>query len=441
MKNKVAKRILLLAIVAAMAAGGISGGIFIRNRNLKAEVTPVEFLNTGYQGDEISSPGVISSDYFQEVKLAPDAQIKEVCVAEGQEVHAGDKLLELDTSGEQLDFQIKQLEVEKIQSKIEIAKNDLKALKNTKPYEPPVIQELPDEPGQADPDDKGQIPGGETEENGQTGAGVEENGQSQAVQTGTDSAAGDVQEEPAGYTREELNQMIAEKEQEISDLDLSKRKAELEVEKAKQKQTGGVVCATVNGTVKNLRNKDEIPMDGTPFLTVAGSGGVYVTGSVSEFLLDQIEPGQTVMVSSWETGASCEAVIREIGTYPVAGEGYGEGNQNVSYYPYTAVIEDGSGEEFRNGENVDLNMTVGGEDMESVFIFKGYVRSEDVGSYVLKADENGRLIKQYVRTGRIVNGDSIEIISGLASDDRIAFPYGKTAREGIRTVDSEESVY
>lgn len=441
MKNKVVKRILLLAVAAAVAAGGISGGIFIRNRNLKAEVTPVEVLNSGYWGDEVSGPGVISNDFFQEVRLAPEAQIKEVCVEEGQEVHAGDKLLELDVSSQQLDFQIKELEVEKLKNKIEIAKNDLKTLKNTKPYEPPVILNVPGEPEQTDPESEGQIPEGEPAEAGQTGAGQEENGQNQTVQTGTDPAGENVPDEAPGYTREELNQMIAEKEQEISDLDLSKRKAELEVEKIKQKQTDGAVYATVDGIVRNLQDKDQFPMDGSPFLTVAGAGGVYVTGSVSEFLLDQIEPGQTVMVSSWETGTSCEAVIREISTYPVMDQGYGEGNQNVSYYPYTAVIEDGSGAEFKNGENVNLNMTVGDEEMESVFIFKGYVRSENGGSYVLKADENSRLVRQYVRTGRIVNGDTIEIISGLTSDDRIAFPYGKTAREGARTVDSEENVY
>lgn len=243
-----------------------------------------------------------------------------------------------------------------------------------------------------------------------------------------------------GYTREELKQMITDKEREISELDLSRRKAELEAEKLKQKQTDGVIYAAVDGTVKNLQNKDQLPVDSTPFLTVAGTGGLYVTGSVSEFLLDQIQPGQRVTVSSWESGITCEAVIREIGTYPTAAGGYGEGNANVSYYPYTAYIENENGGELRNGESVDLNMTVGGnENPESVYLSKMYVRTENGRSYVMKADNNNRLVKQFIQTGRIINGDTIEILSGLSTEDRVAFPYGKAAREGTRAVDSEES--
>ena len=58
-----------------------------------------------------------------------------------------------------------------------------------------------------------------------------------------------------------------------------------------------------------------------------------------------------------------------------------------------------------------------------------------------KADENDRLVKQYVKTGRIIYGDTIEIKAGLSEDDRIAFPYGKTAKEGVRAVDSDGSTY
>ena len=117
---------------------------------------------------------------------------------------------------------------------------------------------------------------------------------------------------------------------------------------------------------------------------------------------------------------------------------YSDGNSNVSYYPFVAYIEDSTG--LRNGEYVDLTMTVSGdEDSSSLYIFKGYVRTENGRSYVLKADENDRLVKQYVKTGRIIYGDTIEIKSGLTEDDRIAFPYGKTAKEGIRAVNANES--
>ena len=244
-----------------------------------------------------------------------------------------------------------------------------------------------------------------------------------------------------GYTQSELNGMISEQEKKIKDLDLDKRKAELDVEKLKAQSSDGIIYANVTGTVKNLQDKDNLPTDGTPFMEIAGSEGLYVTGGISELLLDKVKPGQTVSVSSWESGTSCEAEITEIKNYPSTDvSSYGDGNNNVSYYPFVAYIEDSTG--LRNGEYVDLNMTVSDEeDGASIYIFKGYVRSENGKSYVLKADENDRLVKQYVKTGKIIYGDTIEIKSGLTEDDRIAFPYGKTAKEGIRAVDSDGAEY
>ena len=58
---------------------------------------------------------------------------------------------------------------------------------------------------------------------------------------------------------------------------------------------------------------------------------------------------------------------------------------------------------------------------------------------MMKADENNRLKKQFVETGRVINGDTIEIRAGVVMEDRLAFPYGKTVREGARTFEKEDS--
>ena len=55
------------------------------------------------------------------------------------------------------------------------------------------------------------------------------------------------------------------------------------------------------------------------------------------------------------------------------------------------------------------------------------------------ADENNRLKKQYVVTGRTVYGSAVEIKSGLTEDDRIAFPYGKNAVEGAAVTDESSN--
>lgn len=514
MKNKkVMKRVLVIAIVAAVAAGGIGGGIYVQRSKMTAEVQSVADLNSGYWGDEVNSSGLVTNDYSQTVEVSKDDEIKEVYVEEGQQVQKGDKLLALDTTVASLNLQGKELEVENLKNQITLVQNELKKLKNTKPYvEPsePVTSEpsTPDVPEMngdaynyilwtAVPYNQNEVDGSAenpyrylcTEDAYVTGSFF-----SQLSEAGlhvvfeireSNSVSGELLSEwevdgsqivvpdadtrwsvadrtqltedtnisntdtvddtgvdvadQGGYTQSELNDMIAEQEKKLKNLDLDKRKAELEVEKLKAQSSDGIIYANVTGTVKNLQDKDNLPTDGTPFMEIAGSEGLYVTGGISELLLDKVKPGQTVSVSSWESGTSCEAEITEIKNYPSTDvSSYGGGNNNVSYYPFVAYIEDSTG--LRNGEYVDLNMTVSDEeDGASIYIFKGYVRSENGKSYVLKTDENDRLVKQYVKTGKIIYGDTIEIKSGLTEDDRIAFPYGKTAKEGIRAVNADDS--
>lgn len=519
MKNKkVMKRVLVIAIVAAVAVGGIGGGIYVQRSKMTAEVQSVADLNSGYWGDDVNSSGLVTNDYSQTVEISKDDEIKEVYVEEGQQVQKGDKLLALDMTVTTLNLQGKELEVENLKNQITLAQNELKKLKNTKPYVEPSEPVKPDSSTPSTPDVPEMsgdaynyilwtaVPYNQNEADGSAenpyrylcteDAYVTGSFFSQLSEAGlhvvfeiheNNSVSGELLSEwevdgsqivvpdadtrwsvadrtqltedtdvsdtdtvddtgadaidQGGYTQSELNGMISEQEKKIKDLDLDKRKAELDVEKLKAQSSDGIIYANVTGTVKNLQDKDNLPTDGTPFMEIAGSEGLYVTGGISELLLDKVKPGQTVSVSSWESGTSCEAEITEIKNYPSTDvSSYGGGNNNVSYYPFVAYIEDSTG--LRNGEYVDLNMTVSDEeDGASIYIFKGYVRSENGKSYVLKADENDRLVKQYVKTGKIIYGDTIEIKSGLTEDDRIAFPYGKTAKEGIRVVDSDGAEY
>ena len=242
----------------------------------------------------------------------------------------------------------------------------------------------------------------------------------------------DEPEEPEGYTAAELTAKIKEKQQELKDLDLDKREAELDLKTYEDACNEGVVTATINGVVKTVGDPENLPNDGSAFLTVAGSDGLYVIGDVSEMMLDQVQVGQQVTANSWESGNSFTATITEISKYPKSGNYYGGGNPNASYYPFTAYIEDTTG--LTNGEYVDISMTVGGASggENVICIEKAYVREENGRSYVFVAGEDDRLVKRYVSTGKNVYGQAVIIKEGLSMDDRIAFPYGKTAKEGVK---------
>ena len=124
MKNKkVMKRVLVIAIVAAIAGGSIGTGVYVQRAKMTAEVMSVADLNSGYWGDDVNSSGMITNDYSQSVEITNTDEIKEVYVKEGQQVQKGDKLLALDTTVASLNLQGKQLEVENLNNQITIAQN------------------------------------------------------------------------------------------------------------------------------------------------------------------------------------------------------------------------------------------------------------------------------------------------------------------------------
>ena len=248
-----------------------------------------------------------------------------------------------------------------------------------------------------------------------------------------------IPEFPSGpqFTAEQLRQAIAEAQRAIRDLDLTYRRASLDLEQMEQISEDGLVLAQIAGYVKDLRDPLNPPIDGSPFLTIAGSEGLFVGGSVSELLLDTVVPGMTVFVNSWESG-TFEATVKDVSPWPVqTGNSWQTGNPNVSFYPFVAYIADTTG--LRLGEWVEITLSPGGMrggmQPDSIFLPNAYIRTEEGQSFVFKAGEDGRLVKQYIETGRALFGQATEVLSGLTLEDRIAFPFGPNAREGVRTRD------
>lgn len=246
-------------------------------------------------------------------------------------------------------------------------------------------------------------------------------------------------EEPEGYTEEELVKEAIETENLLKSLDIQHRQQLLQLESMQKAASDGIVYAEVDGAVKTVGDPDEYQQDGTAFLVVTGDEGLYVSGTISELLLGDVTVGTVVTANSWESGMTFEATVTEISDYPVSGNSWGDGNPNVSYYAYTAYIEDSSA--LRNGEYVDLMISTNQSETGGLFIEKAYVREENGKPYCMIADENGRLKKQYVVTGRTIYGSAIEIKSGLSEDDMIAFPYGKNAVEGVTVTETSNMYY
>ncbi|MCI5723912.1 MAG: hypothetical protein MR283_07955 [Erysipelotrichaceae bacterium] len=246
--------------------------------------------------------------------------------------------------------------------------------------------------------------------------------------------------EPEGMTATELLQAIHAKEDEIRKLDIEIRRKQLELSESKSQLADGIVYAKRNGVVSGLHDKDNIPNDGTPFLTVAGGSGTEIKGSISELLLDTIHAGTMVNVVDYETGRTYQASITQIDSFPATTPqfSYG-GNQNSSMYGFTAYIAEGS--DLKQNTYLGLSIISEEEEGDQIYLNSAYIREDHGKKYVMK-DVDGQLVKTYVTTGRVLYGMATEIKSGLSENDLIAFPYGDGAIEGARTtIDTEMNGY
>lgn len=246
--------------------------------------------------------------------------------------------------------------------------------------------------------------------------------------------------EPEGMTATELLQAIHAKEDEIRKLDIEIRRKQLELSESQSQLADGIVYAKRNGVVSGLHDKDNIPNDGTPFLTVAGGSGTEIKGSISELLLDTIHAGTMVNVVDYETGRTYQASITQIDSFPATTPqlNYG-GNQNSSMYGFTAYIAEGS--DLKQNTYLGLSIISEEEEGDQIYLNSAYIREDHGKKYVMK-DVDGQLVKTYVTTGRVLYGMATEIKSGLSENDLIAFPYGDGAIEGARTtIDTEMNGY
>ena len=291
------------------------------------------------------------------------------------------------------------------------------------PEETPVEQEPESEPEPAQNDNAsegGSVP--ETAPSPVSGAG-----------TGTGSAAGNqILSGDISYTSDELAKARREEKERLRDLELNLKESEIKIEKAQKALDKGVVTATMDGVVKTAGDPDSPPTDGSAFITVSGTDGLYVKSGVKESKLGTIKEGDTVTVTSWQTGGQYEARVGSISPYPDT-TGMFDGSGTETYYPFTAVVTDKNAV-MTNGEWVEVSYTSsnGNKQSDTLTVLKAFVREEGSKKYVYKRDENNKLKKQYIITGSL-SDTGYEILGGLSPSDWIAFPYGKNVKEGAKT--------
>ena len=234
------------------------------------------------------------------------------------------------------------------------------------------------------------------------------------------------------YTAEELNTMLQEAKGKVRDLDLQLRQAKLEYEKAEKELNDGAIYSDLDGKVTNLVEESQARSENSALMRVTAGGGYYIQGTLSELQLDSVRIGQTVSVSSWSSGVECEGSIVEISDYPSAnGYNWGDGNSNVSYYPFTVFVPEDAG--LQEGEYVEIEYSAA-ESEAGFYLESMFIRTENGRSYVYVQNDEGKLEKRYISTGRSLWGSHTQVRGGISVNDCLAFPYGKDVVEGAPTV-------
>lgn len=239
------------------------------------------------------------------------------------------------------------------------------------------------------------------------------------------------------YTAQELAAMIQKQQSKIKTLEFSKKSADLAYESALKKQDDGMERSLIDGVVTELHTDlTDKEAETKPYLVIQGSGGLQVQGTVSEWNLPKLQIGTEMNVMSYDTGDSFTVKVTEIEDVPVTDSSapYNE-NPNNSMYRFQAETE----EQYDIAVGSWLSLSFMEETSSSYFYLPlQYVREENGQYYVMKANDQNRLVKQPVQTGKIRYGAEIEIKSGVEETDRICFPYGKDVKEGVRTKDTDE---
>lgn len=443
---------IIKVLIGLLVTGGVIGGAVYgaktyNTASLEAEVVSVNNIGTSYWGDDISTYGYITSNEAQNVFVDASQKIADVYVEEGQTVAVGDKLIKLDITDNSLTIEAQKIAIQKTQNQIAKAKQELERLQagaNSTDYSTPAsevasVSSLQSQLSQAKKDlaewksKTVSTASGDASGN----AGVPQDLKDDMIKLYTEDIAS--LEDAIWYAQFSLSSTIEQKRQLLTELDIELRSQQLTLSQLQSTSGDGIIYAEVEGTVKNLQDPDNRSNDGSAFLVVSASDGLYIKGQVSELNLDAVAPGTYITGSTWNTGLYFSAQIQSIDENPIPEDYYYSDGAEASNYYFTAYIDDASG--LMNGEGAQITISSSDDNGSGLYLEKALVRKESGQSYVMKRGEDGKLVKQYVETGKTIWGSYIEIKSGLTYDDYIAFPYGKTAKEGVSTKEVDYFLY
>lgn len=240
------------------------------------------------------------------------------------------------------------------------------------------------------------------------------------------------------YTAEQIQEMQTQLYTTIKEQKAKLKLTETEYGIMQRELGDGNVYAQIDGKVVSLLPEEEARERKQPVIKVSGGGGFYIEGSVSELEKAALKIGQEVTINDWNTGNVYTGQVVSIGDFPTDQDSWnGIGNPTAAYYPYKAFVSEEA--DLEAGSYVSMSYSAAAAE-QGVYLEKPFVRTEKGSSYVYVRGADGSLEKRTVRVGKVLWGSYYEILSGLSEEDYLAFPYGKTVKQGAPTVESDISI-
>ena len=135
------KKIIIAIVISAFVLCGAVFGFFLLKKNAQSKKTVNVFpiadvgMNGGFDYNNETMSGYVTTDKEQNIYLSSSDKISEVYVQEGDVVHAGDVILEYDTTVQSLKLQSMRADAEVARTDILAAERQLKKLQETVPIE------------------------------------------------------------------------------------------------------------------------------------------------------------------------------------------------------------------------------------------------------------------------------------------------------------------
>ncbi len=433
------KKIIIGLVVSVIVIGAVVVILhFLKKKNANSktiDVYPVSIMGQdgSWFGNSSTISGNVSVNMEQKIYPIKTQKIKEVYVKEGDSVKAGDVIIEYDTTAQSLSLQTKKTEVEIARTDVLVAERQLEELYKIVPVEDmpqpepePTTEETTEENPISTSTDA--LP---AETN--TEAPVQEN-----VNENQEEIPEDLSEEDfkITYTRDELNKAIKEKQNEIKSLNTKYQLEQVEYEIMEYQLSSGQVVANFDGVVKTAVDEETALAENTAMIVLSGTSGYTVKASIGEMSLNKVSLGDSVELYCYDTGMYYNGTVTDKILIPASSGDYYGGGVTQTYYPVVITIDDA--EDLEQGMYMEITLHNNEEEAgSSIYLPLAFVKRDNDNYYVMK-EENGKLKKVYVKTGKIMWGEMIEVKSGISMEDYIAFPYASNVEEGTKTKHCED---